>query len=214
MILTRTTRWRSFGYRALTAYRSAAGTQRIGKPALAESSDGIPVGDSTIMRSLPAHPRDRSFQAATSEAGNSNRPTARLRPGKAAGPVPPGPRRRADRLLRMIRKEPCRRPIPPGYPGIPGIRRSPPSRPARQGHFTPVKTMAKCPRLPSKTHETRLTPTETHPWAIVAVRRRQATASMGHRCGQPGVTGFLSGKQRPEDTRPRSMINLSYVALG
>ncbi len=68
--------------------------------------------------------------------------------------------------LRMVREGPGPRPIPPGYPGIPGIRRSPPSRPPRQGHFTPVKTMAKCPRLPSKTHETRLTPTETHPWAM------------------------------------------------
>ncbi len=82
----------------------------------------------------------------------------------------------------MIRKEPCRRPIPPGYPGIPGIRRSPPSRPPRQGHFTPVKTMAKCPRLPSKTHETRLTPTETHPWAIDAAQPGRATARMAHRC--------------------------------
>ena len=28
-----------------------------------------------------------------------------------------------------------------------------------------------------------------HLWAMDAVRRRQATASMGHRCGQPSLTG-------------------------
>ncbi len=46
--------------------------------------------------SLPEHPRDSSFQAATSKAGNSNRPPARPRPGKAGRPVPPGPRRGVD----------------------------------------------------------------------------------------------------------------------
>ncbi len=57
-------------------------------------------------------------------------------------------------------------------PDIPAFRAFGAARrpaPGRRGHFTNVNTMAKCPRLPSKTHGTRLTPTETHQWPIHAV---------------------------------------------
>ncbi len=65
---------------ALTAYRSAASTWRIGKPACVESSDGIPVGDSTIMWELAGAPRDWSIRAGTSKSETQTDPP----PGPAA----------------------------------------------------------------------------------------------------------------------------------
>ncbi len=77
-------------------------------------------------------------------------------------------------------------------PDIPAFRAFGAARrpaPGKRGHFTPVKTMAKCPRLPSKTHGTRLTPTETHHVAHRCCcgpgRRRIA------RFTEPGLDGLV-----------------------
>ena len=50
----------------------------------------------------------------------------------------------------MVREGPGPRPIPPGYPGIPGIRRSPPSRPRKAGALYPRKNHGKVPPPPQQ----------------------------------------------------------------
>ena len=62
--------------RALAAYRSAAGTQRIGERAFVESSDGIPVGDSTILGE-PAGAPPRQELSGRNQQGRKLTPTHR-----------------------------------------------------------------------------------------------------------------------------------------
>ena len=78
--------------------------------------------------------------------------TATMAHGRVSAGVSSG------RLLSAVRAGHVAGQRKPRYPGIPGIRRNPPPGPRRRGHFTSVKTKAKCPRLPGKTRGTRLTP--------------------------------------------------------
>ncbi len=154
--------------------------------------------------SLPAHPRNRSLQARTSKAGNSNRPTARPRPGKAAGPVPPGPRRGVDQ--NSLQRKPTHGPslrFAAGaggeLPGLPVYREPGPGRPGPE----PRTAVTNTKYLP-----------EPHP--------------MGHRCGPAPPGNRIGGtslrpagrygpfvQQAPGEMTPapHSMIKLSRVAL-
>ncbi len=116
---------------------------------IVESSDGLPVGDSTIMEYW--------------DKAGSHQPL-----------------------------QPHMNPRPPPLPNYPPSKKS---LAAWMGHHCGPAAGRNSIHGPSM-----LFP--QHLWAIVAVRRRRATASAGHRCGRPGVTGFLSGGRRRDDTRP------------
>ncbi len=79
--------------------------------------------------------------------------------GKAGGPVPP------DRLPGVVHAGRVADRPRPRNPGIPGIR---PPRPRGGGTLPSRKPRQSAPASPAKPARTRLTLTETHPWAIDA----------------------------------------------